>query len=41
MAWFCWHWRLTPDQYRSLTVAEHRAMADVLKRVSKAQRGKR
>lgn len=37
-AWF-WHfWRVTPTEYRLLTVAEHQAMIRVMKEVAKANR---
>jgi hypothetical protein len=37
-AWF-WHfWKITPAEYRSLTVAEHLAMQNVMKEVARANR---
>lgn len=37
-AWF-WHfWRVTPNEYRALTVAEHEAMLAVMKEVAKQHR---
>lgn len=37
-AWF-WHfWRVTPAEYRSLTVAEHQAMLMVMKEVARQNR---
>jgi hypothetical protein len=37
-AWF-WHfWRLTPTEYKKLTVAEHEAMIKVMKEIARRNR---
>jgi len=37
-AWF-WHfWRITPAEYRKLTVAEHQAMIRVMREVARQNR---
>lgn len=41
MAWFCHFWQMTPDQYRRLTIGEHRAFVHVMKRIdAKRKKGR-
>jgi hypothetical protein len=38
MGWFLYFWKMTPAEYKSLTVEEHKAMVDVMTEIGKQRK---